>query len=416
MPTYQYEAMDAQGQPISAEIEALSSEEAISNLRSMGYFPTKIKEKGARRTRQAKASKATKPKAPRGTGGKTRIKILTQFTRQLSTLQDAGLPILRSLRILEQQQKPGTMKAVCGAVAGGIEGGLTLSHAMSRYPKTFNMLYTNMVAAGEAGGVLDIILNRLAEFMEKSQRLKRKVTGAMIYPIAVLTIAFAIVMGIMTMVVPKFQEIFADFDTDMPAMTITLLNISKWIVEQYGWAILLFSPIGIIILMRLIRLSRAGRFAIDLVSLKIPILGQILAKTSIARFTRTLGTLVAAGVPILEAISITRDTAGNEVFRRALGNVHDSIRRGETFAEPLRKAKVCDVLVTNMIDVGEETGELDKMLMKVADNYDEEVDVLVGSLVSLLEPVMVVLLGGICGFIVIALFMPMVKIITEMSA
>jgi type IV pilus assembly protein PilC len=416
MPSYQYEAMNGQGQEVKDEIEALSAEEAISNIRAMGFFPTKIKEKGGRRTRGSKAAKAgAKPKAPRGTGGKTKIKLLTQFTRQLSTLQDAGLPILRSLRILEQQQKPGTLKAVCGAVAGDVESGSTLSEAMANYPRTFNTLYTNMVAAGETGGVLDLILNRLADFMEKAQRLKRKVVGAMVYPIAVLTIAFGIVMGIMIVVIPKFEKIFADFGTTLPKVTMLLLKTSNWIVHQYGWAIMFGSPLAFIILLRLIRLSRTGRLVLDTISLKIPVLGQILAKTSIARFTRTLGTLIAAGVPILEALSITRETAGNEVFRRALGGVHDSIRRGETFADPLRKAKVCDTLVTNMIDVGEETGELDKMLMKVADNYDEEVDVLVGSLVSLLEPIMVVMLGGICGFIVIALFMPMVSLITELS-
>lgn len=416
MPSYQYEAMNAQGQEVKDEIDALSAEEAISSIRAMGYFPTKIREKGGRRTRGPKAAKlGAKPKAPRGTGGKTRVKQVTQFTRQLSTLQDAGLPILRSLRILEQQQKPGTLKAVCGAVAGDVEAGSTLSEAMANYPRTFNTLYTNMVAAGETGGVLDLILNRLADFMEKAQRLKRKVLGAMVYPIAVLTIAFGIVMGIMIVVIPKFEKIFDDFDTTLPAVTLTLLNTSNWIVHQYGWAILLGSPVGFIMLFRLVRMSRTGRLVIDTIGLKIPVLGQIMSKTSIARFTRTLGTLIGAGVPILEALSITRETAGNEVFRKALGDVHDSIRRGETFAEPLRKAKVCDVMVTNMIDVGEETGELDKMLMKVADNYDEEVDVLVGSLVSLLEPVMVILLGGICGFIVIALFMPMVSLISELS-
>lgn len=416
MPSYQYEAMNAQGQEVKDEIDALSAEEAISNIRAMGYFPTKIREKGGRRTRAPKAAQlGAKPKAPRGTGGKTRVKQVTQFTRQLSTLQDAGLPILRSLRILEQQQKPGTLKAVCGAVAGDVEGGSTLSEAMANYPRTFNTLYTNMVAAGETGGVLDLILNRLADFMEKAQRLKRKVLGAMVYPIAVLTIAFGIVMGIMIVVIPKFETIFEDFGTTLPPVTLLLLNTSNWIVHQYGWAILLGSPMGIIMLFRLIRMSRTGRLVLDTVAMKIPVLGQIMSKTSIARFTRTLGTLIGAGVPILEALSITRETAGNEVFRKALGDVHDSIRRGETFAEPLRKAKVCDVMVTNMIDVGEETGELDKMLMKVADNYDEEVDVLVGALVSLLEPVMVILLGGICGFIVIALFMPMVSLISELS-
>jgi type IV pilus assembly protein PilC len=416
MPTYQYEAMNAKGEEVKAEITALSNEEAISKIRNLGYFPTKIREKGARRRDRLDQKSATAtPKRPRGTGGKVATKVLAQFTRQLSTLQDAGLPILRSLRILQQQQKPGTLKNVSRAVADEVEGGATLSEAMAKFPKTFNKLYTSMVAAGEAGGVLDLILNRLADFMEKAQKLKRKVIGAMVYPICVLTIAMGIVLGIMVYVVPKFKTIFSDMDMTLPTVTLTLLKTSDWIAAQYGWAYILGVPFGLFFLTRLIRLSETGRFTLDSVNKSIPVMGELISKTSIARFTRTLGTLVAAGVPILEALSITRETAGNEVYRRALGKVHDSIRRGETFAEPLRKARVCDSLVVNMIDVGEETGDLDKMLTKIADNYDDEVDVVVASLVSLMEPMLVVFLGVICGFIVIALFMPMVSMIEGLS-
>ena len=417
MPTFQYEAMNAQGQEVKDELEALSQEEAISKIRNQGYFPTKIREKGGRRMgRKSSASKGpVVPKRRRGTRGKTNVKLLTQFTRQLSTLQDAGLPILRSLRILEQQQKPGTLKAVLGAVSDDVEGGATLSEAMARYPKTFDQLYCNMVAAGEAGGVLDLILNRLAEFMEKAKRLKGKIKGAMIYPLCVLTIAFSIVLGIMTFVVPKFKEMFAEFGTDLPGVTQTLLDLSEWLVDKNGWIYIVAAPFVVVLVMRLIRISETGRYVVDWISLRIPVLGSLVAKTSIARFTRTLGTLIAAGVPILDALSITSGTSGNGVYRRALESVHDSIRKGETFAEPLRKARVCDSLVTNMIDVGEETGDLDKMLMKVADNYDEEVDVQVGALVSMLEPIMVIVLGGICGFIVLALFMPMISIVSTLS-
>jgi len=415
MPIFIYEAMNAQGQEVKDEIDALSAEEAISKIRNLGFFPTKIKEKSGRRQAKTSQKSKTAPRKRRGTGGKVKLKILTQFTRQLSTLQDAGLPILRSLRILEQQQKPGTLKNVCGAVADDVESGATLSEAMARYPKTFDHLYTSMVAAGEAGGVLDIILNRLADFMEKAQKLKKKVIGAMVYPICVITIAFGIVMGIMTFVVPKFEDVFADMDVDLPGVTLALLNASNWIAKQYGWAVMIGVPFAIIFLTRLIRMSETGRFILDSIKLKLPIVSQILGKTSIARFTRTLGTLIAAGVPILEAINITRDTTGNEVYRRALGGVHDSIRKGETFADPLRKARVCDSIVVNMIDVGEETGDLDKMLSKIADNYDEEVDVLVGSLMSILEPLIVIVLGTICAFIVIALFMPMVALLENVG-
>ena len=390
MPTFQYEAMDAQGKEVKDEIEALSSEEAVSKIRNLGYFPTKVKEKGGRRRVKTSAKGQTGPQRARGTGGKVKVKVLTQFTRQLSTLQDAGLPILRSLRILEQQQKPGRLKNIVRAVGDDVEGGATLSEAMARYPKCFNKLYTNMVAAGEAGGVLDLILNRLAEFLEKAQKLKRKIIGAMIYPICVLVIAFSIVMGIMIIVVPKFRDIFADLDTELPWVTQSLMNLSTWITRDYGWLYIVGTPVAIIALLRLARISESGRYMLDSVNVKIPAVGALISKTSIARFTRTLGTLVAAGVPILEALNITRETAGNEVYRRALGNVHDSIRKGETFAEPLRKARICDSLVVNMIDVGEETGDLDKMLTKIADNYDDEVDTVVASLVSLMEPLLVV--------------------------
>ena len=415
MPTYQYEAMNAQGQEVKDELDALSSEEAISKIRSQGFFPTKIRERGGRRGPKASTAGGAKARRPRGSGGRIKIKKLTQFTRQLSTLQDAGLPILRSLRILEQQQRPGKLKGVCQAVAEDVEAGSTLSEAMANCPKAFNNLYTNMVAAGEAGGVLDLILNRLADFMEKAQRLKGKVKGAMVYPIAVLCVAFLIVMGIMIVVVPKFEKTFADFGTELPAVTQALMDTSRWIVEDHGWALLIFTPVGLYLLLKLIRYSSGGRYVLDSVTLKLPIMGKIVGKTAIARFTRTLGTLISAGVPILEALNITSDTSGSEVFRRAIVGVHDSIRKGETFAEPLRKARVCDTLVTNMIDVGEETGDLDKMLTRIADNYDEEVDVTVSSLVSLLEPIMIVVLGLVCGFIVVALFMPLVSIIQSIS-
>ncbi|KPK76169.1 MAG: pilus assembly protein PilC [Phycisphaerae bacterium SM23_30] len=418
MPTFQYEAMNAEGQEVKDEIEALSSEEAISKIRNLGYFPTRIREKGGRRAGKkeiAGAKAGAKARQPRGTRGKVKVKLLTDFTRQLSTLQDAGLPILRSLRILQQQQKPGTLKSVCKAVGDDVEGGATLSEAMARYPKAFNKLYTNMIAAGEAGGVLDLILNRLADFMEKAQRLKAKVVSAMIYPIAVLSIAFSIVMGIMMFVIPKFEKIFGEFDVTLPIPTQILLTLGNWISQQYGFVYILASPVAFVLLLRLIRFSQTGRYILDKITLSLPVMGQIMGKTAVARFTRTLGTLISAGVPILDALNITKDTTGNEVFSQAIGNVHESIRKGESFAEPLRKARVVDSIVVNMVDVGEETGDLDKMLTKVADNYDEQVDRLVASLVSLLEPLLVIMLGVTCGFIVISLFLPMIKMIESLS-
>jgi type IV pilus assembly protein PilC len=418
MPTYAFEAMNSSGQEVKDEVEATTSEEAIAKIRSKGFFPTKVREKAAKKKVQKKQEAETvskRKKMPFAIGGVPRKQLVT-FTRQLSTLQDAGLPILRSLQILEQQQKPGLLKAIIGGVADEVEGGGTLSDAMAQYPKAFDKLYVNMINAGEAGGVLDIILNRLADFMEKAAKLKKKVIGAMIYPAVVISIAVAIVSMIMIFVIPKFEQIFKDFKTELPGITKVLLAVSRWFANEYGWAYVLFAPIGIMLLVKLIRISQGGRYAVDLVKLKIPILGGILGKTAIARFTRTLGTLISAGVPILDAINITKETCGNEVYSRALGKVHDAIREGESMADPLRATKVCDAIVVNMVDVGEETGDLDKMLIKVADNYDSDVDVLVGSLISILEPLMVVVLGLIVGFIVIALFAPMISLIQTVSS
>ncbi len=419
MATYTFEAMNSSGQEVKEEIEAGSEEEAIARVRAKGYFPTKVKEKAAKRAVKKKKGKsgpeplAPKRKMPISIGGVPQKQLVT-FTRQLSTLQDAGLPILRSLQILEQQQRPGLLKAVLGGVADEVESGGSLSEAMAQYPKAFNKLYVNMINAGEAGGVLDIILQRLADFMEKAARLKKKVIGAMIYPAVVITIAVVIVTGIMIFVIPSFEEIFADFDVPLPAVTQFLIDLSSWIAGG-GWMVILFSPVVLVLIWKLIRISNGGKYFTDAIKLKIPILGAILSKTAIARFTRTLGTLISAGVPILDGLNITRETCGNEIYARALQKVHDAIREGESMADPLRATKVCDAIVVNMVDVGEETGDLDKMLMKIADNYDSDVDVLVSSLISILEPVMVVILGGIVGFIVVAMFLPMVTLIQSVS-
>ncbi len=412
MATFLYEAMNSVGQSTKGTVEAASSEEAITKVRAMGHFPTKIKEKSAGgKSGAAKSGPAARsgPKRAR-TVGKVPVKKLTQFTRQLSTLQDAGLPILRSLRILEEQQKPGMMRVAIRLIAEDVEAGASLSDAMSRHPKAFDHLFTNMVRAGELGGVLDIILQRLADFMEKSQALKRKIIGAMIYPSAVMFFAGLIVTGLLVFIVPKFKTIFADMGEDLPAVTQMLLDLSDWLMSS-GWMLVVGVPIGIFVIPKLLKTTQGGAYFMDKTTLAIPLIGQIIGKSSVARFSRTLGTLLAAGVPILDALNITAETSGNHVYKRALLNVRESIREGESIAKPLRQAKVVDAMVVNMIDVGEETGELDKMLYKVADTYDEEVDVLVASMVSLMEPVMVIMLGLIVGFFVIALFMPMVKMI-----
>lgn len=416
MPTFVYEALDAQGKEIKADIEALSNKEAISKIRNKGLFPTKVRAKNGAKKVKAKTSSTVKSR--KGIRGKVKTKVICQFARQLSTLQDAGLAILRSLRILEQQQKPGTLKRVIGYVAEDIEGGATLSEALGKHPKVFNHLFVNMVAAGEVGGVLDIILARLADFMEKAERLKAKVKSAMIYPIVVLTAALAIVLGLMIFIIPTFAEVLNDMGdgAQLPWLTMKLCDISDWLLGRKGLNALIvcLSPFAVMALVKFIKQFSSGRYAMDQLNLHLPVIKQITYKVSVARWTRTLGTLISAGVPILEAINIARDTSGNEVYGRMLEKVHHSIRQGDTFANPLRASKTVDSLVVNMVDVGEETGDLDKMLEKVANNFDEEADVLVSGLMSMLEPIMILFLGGMVGTIVVAMFLPIISIITAL--
>jgi type IV pilus assembly protein PilC len=415
MPVFQYEAMDNNGMEVKDTIEAPSEADAQQKIRDQGYFVTRIQEK---RSKKKKAGGETKtkqgPRKKRGFSmGRVKAKHLCTFTRQLSTLQDAGLPILRSLKILEGQSKPGPLKNSLMGVIEDIESGSTLSEAMAKQPKAFDNLYCNMVKAGEAGGALEVILQRLAEFKERAQSLKRKVQGAMIYPAAVITVATLIVAGIMVYIIPKFKEIFLGFDTELPAMTIMLIEASDWVAKY--WYILLLSPVAVWLLLKIIRKNKTGEFVTDWLTLRIPLLGKIVQKSVVARTARTLGTLIASGVPILEAVIIARDTAGNAVFRRAFDKIYAAIREGESIAVPLKESRITDDMVVNMVDVGEETGALDTMLYKVADVYDEEVSVLVDGLVSLLEPIMVVVLGLIVGFIVIALFLPLIKLMNDLS-
>jgi type IV pilus assembly protein PilC len=427
MPTYTYEALNAAGKPQKGTIEAKTADEAVQRIKGQGFFPTSVREQKIKGGGGAAggAARVSAKKKKRGFSiafGRVALKRMTLFTRQLSTLQDAGLPLLRSVQVLEQQQKPGRLKSILSGVAEDVESGSSLSDAMAKHPAAFDRLYCKMVNAGEIGGVLDVILQRLADFMEKAERLKRRIKSALIYPSVVITIAVLIVTGIMYFVIPKFQEIFNDFDVKLPGLTLWLIDTSRWVAGQSspdqtipGAVWIVCSPVIAFAFYKLIRKTQFGRAATDTIIIHIPVLGNLVRKTAVARFTRTLGTLVAAGVPILEAITITRDTSGNYVYEKALNKVHDSIREGETFATPLRESKVCDSLVVNMIDVGEETGDLDVMLMKIADNYDEEVDVAVAGLLSLLEPLMVVVLGGIVGTIVLALFMPLVSMIENVS-
>ena len=443
MPTYQFEAIDAStGKEIRDTVDAASEAEAQATIRSMGYMVTKLKAAKAKAGKTGgKGSK--KPGRSFAIGG-VRSKDLTLFTRQLSILQDAGLPILRSLKVLAEMQKPGRLRNSLLDVCDEIEGGSTLSEAMSKSPKAFDRLYCNMIRAGEAGGALEVILRRLAEFMERSESLRRKVKGALVYPVVVVCVAVGILTFIMLKIVPQFKKIFDDFGSTLPDMTQVLINISTWVANY--WYLIPAIPFGINLIIKAIKLIPYGRFGWDLFMLKMPIFGQLVEKNILARSARTLGTLLASGVPILEALNITKETSGNMMFERLFGKVSDSIRDGEAIAKPLKiyaippfniaallfwtffcpgigvllyltryKKSVVDDLVVNMVDVGEESGELDTMLYKVADTYDEEVAVLTESLTSLMEPLLIIFLGGAVGFIVIALFMPLIKLIQDLS-
>jgi type IV pilus assembly protein PilC len=413
MPTYKFEAMDTSGEEVKDEIEATSEEEAQQKIKQMGYFVTKLTAMGGGKAKGKKKKTGYKKSKKTFVIGGVKSKHLVLFTRQFSVLQDAGLPVLRALRILEKQMRPSALKNALIDVVDDVESGSTLSEAFGKHPRAFDRLYVNMVKAGEAGGALEVILQRLAEFKEKSQSLKRKVIGAMVYPAVVICAAIGILIFIMVAIIPKFEKIFREFGLKLPALTQFLIDVSMW-CSKYWWSLPLI-PLGIWLLFKLIRLSRAGNYALDRMTLWIPIIGRIVEKTIVARTMRTLGTLVSSGVPILESLSIVRETANNAVFERMFQRVYESIREGDTIAEPLRESRLVDDMVTNMVEVGEETGDLDTMLYKIADFYDEEVDTAVKSLISLLEPLMIIVLGGIIGTIVVALFLPMIGLLEGLS-
>ncbi|CAD77776.1 type II secretion system F family protein [Rhodopirellula baltica] len=479
MPTYTFEAMDATGQEIRDEIDAANEDEAQTTIRQMGYFVTKI---AVKKQAAGSAGAGGGKKRPFAMGG-AKTKHICAFTRQLSILQDAGLPILRSLKILEGNQKPGKLKNALMDVCDEIEGGSTLSEAMAKCPKVFSRLYVNMIKAGEAGGALETILNRLADFLESAESLKRKVKGALIYPVIVVLVATLILTFIMLFIVPTFEKMFDEFGLDLPAPTVLLIAMSNYIAGY--WFLLILMPICALILVKLMRKFKQGRIGFDMFIIRVPIFGTLIEKNILARTTRTLGTLISSGVPILEALNITRETAGNAMFERMFTGVSNQIREGEVISKPLKeysvlgfhpmtavfwalfgsfpgimvmsvaltakggklddgtmvemltfmssymiiggavlcvlfyltkiKGRVVDDLVVNMVDVGEETGELDTMLYKVADTYDEEVRIMTDALTALMEPLMIVFLGVAVGFIVISLFMPLVELISGLS-
>ncbi len=436
MPVFTYEAMDAKGKPTKGTLEVANQSEALTRLKEMGYFPTKVVEsdkgkdkKDSKDSKDAKGAPAGKGGAkgkPKGSalqinlkipglGGKVNTKTLCTFTRQLATLVDAGLPLLRGLLVLQKQEKDPTLKEILGKLALSIEGGSTFSEGLAQHPKVFNKLFVNMVKAGELGGVLEVTLTRLAEFAEKAEKIKGKVKAALFYPMAVMTVAVGIVALLMIVVVPKFEEIFRDMlgDEGLPEFTMLVLNISRFI--QHNFIATAGIVAGIVVSFKLFVRTKFGARVFDRVQLIIPVFGPVISKVAISRFTRTLGTLVSSGVPILQSLNIVRETSSNIMFAEAVQMIHDSVKEGENIVGPLEASKIFPPMVVSMVDVGEQTGALPEMLMKVADNYEEEVDNAVSAMTSLLEPIMIVFLAVVVGSIVIAMFLPLIKLMDSLG-
>ena len=414
MPIFKYEAVDSKGTLVKDKVEASSTEEAIEKIHSKNYYPTRVRQLKGRDKSTAGSGKKRKGKLDIGISiSKVKAKQLNLFTRQLSTLQDAGIPIVQSITILESQTKKGIFKKILGEIVTEIQGGDSLSVAMSKHPKAFDKLYVNIINAGEIGGALDIVLERLAIYREKTQKLKQKIIGSMTYPVAVIVIALAIVSGIIMFIIPKFAIMFEEMDLSLPLITLALVNLSNFMVAY--WYTIFGIPFAIFALYKLIRKIKKCKLIIDRLKFKIPIFGGIINKSVVSKFTRTLATLISSGVPILEALNNVKEITGNVAMTEAVEHMHDSIREGESIAKPLREAKICDGIVVNMVEIGEQSGELEKMLTKVAENYDDEIDAAVEAMVSLIEPVMIVFLGGAVGTIVIALFMPLIKLMQSIG-
>jgi type IV pilus assembly protein PilC len=435
MAKFSYVAMDSRGKETKGTLDVANQNEAIARIKDMGFHPTRIVEMDKEKTKdKAGEKKGAKPagkadgapkKGAKGIninikipflGNRVKPKVLTSFTRQLATLVDAGLPLLRGLRVLEKQEKHPVLKKIIGDLGFSIEGGSTFSEALAQHPKVFNRLFVNMVKAGELGGVLEVVLNRLSEFMEKAQKIKGKVIAAMFYPIAVMVVAVSILAILMVFVVPKFKAIFKDLlgpGTELPQFTQFVLGISDMIAGHFVISIMLL--VVLVVAFNVFIRTKVGRRIFDRFKLNMPVIGPVISKVAISRFTRTLGTLVSSGVPILQALTIVKETAGNVVVSEAVSAVHESVKEGETITAPLEASNIFPPMVISMVDVGEQTGALPEMLMKIADNFDDEVDNAVAAMTSLLEPIMIVFLAVVVGSIVIALFLPLITLIDQLG-
>ena len=425
MPKFNYTALDQRGNETKGSFEVASQNDAIGRVKDMGLFPVKIVEAEKEAAKGAKKGAAKKPAAKGkkggvninikipGLGGGVKPKVLTTFTRQLATLVDAGLPLLRGLRVLEKQERSPVLKGILGELAVSIEGGSTFSEGLAQHPKVFNRLFVNMVKAGELGGVLEVVLKRLAEFSEKAQKIKGKVKAALFYPIAVMIVAVGILLLLMVFVIPRFQDVFAGMGVKMPEFTLFVLAMSN-MIKNHILATMGYLALVVIAFLLFIK-TKFGRLMWDKTQLKLPAVGPVISKVAISRFTRTLGTLVSSGVPILQALTIVRETAGNVVIANAVNLIHESVKEGETITAPLESSGVFPPMVCSMVDVGEQTGAMPEMLMRIADDYDEQVDNSVAAMTSLLEPIMIVFLAVVVGSIVIAMFLPLIAMISQLS-
>lgn len=422
MPNFKYTALDQNGVEKTGIISADNKMAAMEMVRAQGLLLRECEEaaKGARPTaaKESKKGKAKKKSKEKGkAGGSIKQKELMVFTRQLATLIDAGLPLLQSLNVLSKQEPNPNLRATITALSDSVQGGSTFSEALSTYPKMFNRLFVNMVKAGEIGGVLEVVLRRLAEYQEKANKLRGKITSAMVYPLIIMTIAVGILIFLMLVIVPKFKEMFEGQNMELPALSQFVFNFSDNCMHD---GLIPFVPnavvaIGIIFLacvgVSFWKRTPKGARVVDAFILKVPKIGHLTKVNAVARFSRTFGTLVSSGVPILQALVITRDTAGNVLVADAVTKIHDSVREGESIVTPMSTCPIFPPMMISMVDVGEETGQLPDMLMKVAEVYDDEVDNSVTALTAMLEPLMIVFLAVVVGGIVLAMFMPMMEII-----
>jgi type IV pilus assembly protein PilC len=396
MAVFTYQGRSAAGLQ-KGDIEAADRMSAVGELRRRSVLVTQIAEKAGGKVR-AKS------------GGKVKDKEMAIFTRQFSTMIDAGLPLVQCLNILADQSDSKNLRDVTGTVARSVEEGSTLAESLRRHPRTFDDLYTNLVEVGETGGILDVVLQRLAVYIEKAASLKRKVKSAMVYPISIISVAMLVIVFMLVFVIPTFTQMFKEMGAELPLPTRMVIALSDF-VRGYFWLIGLALG-GAVYGLRSYYRTENGRSTIDALILRVPVFGVIFRKVAVARFTRTLGTLVESGVPILEALRITASTAGNRVVEKAVLQCRTSVTEGKTLAEPLKISGVFPTMVTQMVSVGEQTGALDAMLSKIADFYDDEVDTAVATLTSLIEPIMIVFLGVVVGGLVVAMYLPIFKLVT----